>query len=172
MKCCDRERTIALARSSDTFVVQSRGYVNDSALGAVVWFGPHAAHGTAYVPLVVKMETVPDCLAYGWQGVYNLSTSFWAHRIVENIAQIKFNYMIENIRTIQHNLEGNSLDVLTTITNQAIPYSPSDLSMILNKNAETNRDTFLQLQHTLLFGYADGYINTWEDNVFRSSATG
>ena len=72
--------------------------------------------GTSYVPLMAGMKTSPDCLLYGWQGMYNLSTSFWAHRVVINVAQIKFSYMIEDIRAAQSELEGASQQLVDEIS--------------------------------------------------------
>ena len=40
------ERPIALFRTSDSYVIQSRSWLPDDR-GGVIWFGPHAAHATA-----------------------------------------------------------------------------------------------------------------------------
>ena len=44
------ERPIALHRTTYTHVVQTRGWLPDD-IGGVVWYGPHAAHGTCFVPI-------------------------------------------------------------------------------------------------------------------------
>eukprot|EP01035_Chromulina_nebulosa_P016909 gene16909-22398_t len=48
------ERTIALYRTSDSYIVQSRSWLPDD-IGGVVWFGAHAAHGTIYVPVLAEI---------------------------------------------------------------------------------------------------------------------
>jgi hypothetical protein len=53
-----RERTIALYRSSDTQVLQSRAWLPD-AIGGVIWFGAGAAHGTAYIPCTPLRQPLP-----------------------------------------------------------------------------------------------------------------
>ena len=42
------ERTIALYRTSSSFVIQSRGWL-PSHVGGVIWFGPYAPHGMLYL---------------------------------------------------------------------------------------------------------------------------
>ena len=173
------ERTIALFRSSDTYVIQSRSWLPDS-IGGILWFGPHAAHGTVYVPIMSAMTQSPDTLAYGWQGVYNLSNSFWVHRNLENIAQIKFNFMIQDIRTSQNNLESNSIQLINQLsikysTHESLNSMDSilDITNKLISNANIIRDDSLLLCNQLLFKYADGNINSWSDvNTFHSTSVG
>lgn len=166
------ERTIALFRSSDTFVVQARGYVPNNLYGAVVWFGPHAAHGTAYVPVVVGMTTMPDCLAWTYQGVYNASVSFWAHRMVLNFAQVKFSYMMQDIKLVQNQLEAASLKLLNQLSVNISDVHVDVVTQLLTDNANANRDAFIQLFYKLLFQYADGYNNRWVNGAFSSSSMG
>lgn len=92
-------------------MVQARSWLPD-AVGGVIWFGPAAAHATVYVPVLAGMQSAPDTLQYGWQGVYNTSTSYWANRRVLNIAQTKFSYMIEHIRQVQNALESASVQLI------------------------------------------------------------
>lgn len=163
------ERTIAIYRSSDSYVVQSRSWLPDN-IGGIVWFGPHAAHTTAYVPMLTAMKSMPDCFAYGWQGVYNLSSSFWVHRNVHNIAQIKFSYMIRDIQALQKKVELRSLALIDELSTsisrdkELDDYLVKHITMVLSLNAEKVRSEFLDLMHQLFFKYADGYINYWNDD--------
>ena len=170
------ERTITLSRSSDTFIIQSRSYVANNLFGGVVWFGPHAAHGTVYVPLLVGMSTVPDTLSWAYQGIFNTSTSFWAHRNVLTLAQTKFSYIINDIQSKQQQLESASWSL---INNMTIPLvnnnNQEEIQLITNtliNNANTARNAFIELLSYILFTYNDGYINQWKGTVFQSSATG
>lgn len=162
------ERTIALYRSSDSFLVQARSWLPDS-VGGVVWWGPAAAHATNYVPLLAGMDVSPDCLQFGWQGVYNLSTAFWIHRLTLNIAQIKFDYMIEDIRALQNELETASQALTSKMTSTT---SVKSVQAEFLANAQYSVVRFTELLHSLLFTYADNDINYWSNGRFHSSSTG
>jgi len=152
-------------------------------VGGVIWFGPHSATATAYVPIVMGMTRVPECLSSGWQGVFNLTQSFWVHRVVENLAQIKFSYMIQDIRDLQSSLESASQALVDSVT-ASVSLSSStlrggniraafdDYDTIFGNNAQKARDSFAQLANDLLFKYADGYINRWVGNKFTSTSAG
>ncbi|KAJ1441029.1 peptidase family C69-domain-containing protein [Ochromonadaceae sp. CCMP2298] len=191
------ERTIALYRSSDTQVLQSRAWLPD-AIGGVIWFGAAAAHGTAYIPVLAGMTRSPAVLQ-GWQGVYDTSTAFWANRRVLNTAQVKFSYMLQNVRQVQGALEGASValtqhveefvktaqrQVQWGLSASAVPdayaLSASALTaaqleavtLLFEENAVQNVLGMNQLFHFLQFTYADGDANYWSESGFHSSSLG
>ena len=127
------------------------------------------------------MSAMPDCLAWAYQGIYNATTSFWAHRMVLNFAQVKFSYMMGDIKQMQNQLELDSLNMLNHLHINDTISSSSDrdndsysamVTRVLTRNANTNRDAFIQLFYKLLFQYSDGYNNRWVDGVFTSASIG
>lgn len=98
------ERPISLFRSTYSMVVESN-YNPSSALVGYVWMGPHAAHGTCFVPIPVGVKDVPESYRRARQGVLDRQSAFWAHRYVENLATIKFSYMIKDINATQAQFE-------------------------------------------------------------------
>jgi dipeptidase len=137
-------------------------------VGGVVWFGAAAAHATSYIPVMVGVVSTPDCLAWGYQGVFNTSTAFWAHRNILTLAQSKFDYMISDIRQVQSTTEHNSQVLVNEIsskyTSAAAVVTEAEMSSIhtlLNDNAEAVVIEFRTLLESLLFKYADNYINFW-----------
>lgn len=115
----------------------------------------------------------PDCLSWGWQGVYNLTSSYWIHRIILNIAQIKFDYMIEDIRDRQNYLETKSQQLVNEISNSYVEGDDfSKISQLISQNAEKSSIAFKELINDLLFKYADGFINFWGKNGFNSYSLG
>lgn len=79
------ERTIGLYRTSDSFIVQSRAWL-PASVGGVLWWGPHAAPYTAYVPLAAGMGALPDC-TLGHPAALSKPTLFWAVRYLANCAR-------------------------------------------------------------------------------------
>mmetsp|Transcript_25962 Transcript_25962/g.43787 ORF Transcript_25962/g.43787 Transcript_25962/m.43787 type:complete len:653 (-) Transcript_25962:36-1994(-) len=172
------ERTIALYRTSSSFVVQSRKWL-PSEIGGVIWFGAYAPHGSCFVPIMPgSMTESPMPLAHVYQGVMDKSTNFWAYRMVMNLAQIKFNYIIVDIRESQLSLESESQKLIDNISEK---YNHADFSSLatkqeitslLTRNVGNVRDSFLELFDTLMFKYADGWINSWDADGFSSINTG
>ena len=163
------ERTITLFRSSDTYVVESN--INfPSNLGGIIHVGPQAAHYTCYVPIFSNLTTSFSPLSYGWQGIYNTSTLFWLTRNIGNVAQIKFDYMIQDIQALQNKLETQSkilTDHIQTSFSSSVAstLSKEDVIDLLKDNLNTIMEEYRNLMHTLLFKYADGYINEWKGNT-------
>lgn len=159
------ERTIAIYRSSDTYIVQSRSWVPD-AIGGVIWFGPAAAHATVYTPVLSSMTMSPPSLRNAFQGVYDLSQAFWTYRNLLTIAQVKFQYIIEDMRTMQQGLEADSMKLVASISNAQVGQEQ------LLANAIHVKDTAHSLLHYLFFTYADGDRNFWADGSFHSQSVG
>jgi dipeptidase len=171
----NRERTIALFRTSDSFVVQARNWLPNN-VGGVVWFGPHAAHYTAYVPITISVQTSPAMLSAPYQGAYDESTSFWATRNIASLAQGKFSFMIKDIRETQDQLESDGLSLLEKIessfANNTRAMSDDEITTLLTAHAEKARLAYASLLKSMMFKYADGYINSWVANRFVSVAAG
>ena len=110
------ERPIGLYRTSDSSVVQARSWLPD-AVGGTLWFGPHAAHGTVYVPLAAGLLQAPPEYTDGWQGSSPVGQQrtenggFWASRAVLNVAQLRFETAIPIVRKLQQLLEERGLAV-------------------------------------------------------------
>lgn len=170
------ERTIALFRTSDSYIVQSKNYAPNE-LG-VLWFGPHVAHATTYMPLVIGMNAVPDSLSYAYQGTYNLTTNFWAVRNMQNLAQMKYSYILKDIQLLQRTYENNSLATYNSIIDKfskvksLTSYDLDTITQDLTNNVYKVRDAYLDLLHSTLFKYADGFNNFWASGTFFSLAVG
>jgi dipeptidase len=158
-------------------VVQARPNLPHQ-VGGIVWFGSGAAHSTAFVPILAGMTSSPDCLLFGWQGVYNQSTSYWAHRNVLNLAQVKFSAMIVDIRALQTTLETESQRLVDAVS---VKYSASKglsaadqqhITTLFTRNAERAQTAFTELLHILLFNYGNNYLNAWSSTGFHSASTG
>lgn len=72
------ERTVGLWRTSDSHIVQLRSWLPNS-VGGILWWGPHAAPYTAYVPFVAGLSEI-NANTLGHAEVMNKATLFWAVR--------------------------------------------------------------------------------------------
>jgi dipeptidase len=77
------ERSIGLYRTAHTHLVQSRSWLPDS-VGGLLWYGPHSAPGTCFVPLAAGMTSVPAPYTVGDPKKLDRTSAYWAHRCVGN----------------------------------------------------------------------------------------
>lgn len=130
------------------------------------------------------MQRAPDTLQWGWQGVYNMSTAYWANRRVLNLAQIKFSYMLPHIRAVQDALESASVALIKDFVKDFPAGSTTARSALLDATQlRTIQNTFdanawaatkemNELFDYLLFTYADGYNNYWDEGGFHAASLG
>jgi dipeptidase len=179
------ERPVALYRTSDASVVQARRWLPD-AVGGTLWFGPHAAHGTVFVPLAAGSLAAPPEYTDGWQGSAPLAQQratnggFWASRAVLNVAQLRFDVAMPRVRAQQLHFEQQGLvvqaaadrawlaAVATAAAADARGAAAADnanatlaLTAAYLAHATLAVQAWWQLSDELLFALADGYLNAW-----------
>ena len=92
------ERPIGLYRTSDTYVVQSRA---GASTGAVMWYGPASSLATVFTPFVVGLSDVPASFRSGHHAVFSRESAFWAACSAHNIANLKYNFAIIDVKQRQ-----------------------------------------------------------------------
>ena len=141
-----------------SYVTQARSWMPNE-IGGVVWFAPHAAHTSCYVPFPVSMKRIPASYSSA-TGTLDRDYAFWVHRILLNVAQIKYKYMIEDIKAQQNVSEGGSL-VLQSAAEAEFKVD-GNITKFNNRftiNADQVVKNFSSLIDQLLEHYPDGYCN-------------
>lgn len=164
------ERPISLYRSTYSQVLQARSADFDPDTGAAtklstLWFGPHAAHGTVYIPLASTMSDVPEAYRVGRQGILNRSSAFWAHRYVENLANLKFSFVMDDVKKVQAQLEAAGVQAQADADAAWAKAGGGDdgaaaVDEILNAHAASVVSRWWQLADEVMVKYADGYVTT------------
>ena len=155
-------------------VLLARSWLPD-AIGGQVWFAPHAAHTNVYTPFPCGLDTIPP--AYTWEGgtppewapgAYDESKALWAMRSVFNIAQIKFSFMILDIRAKGDELEAASLALQGRWDAKLASVGPGGqltgeqkaaMSAEYVANANATVAAWWNLSHTLIGRYGEGFCN-------------
>lgn len=146
------ERSIGLYHTSDTFVVQARR----KAAGSILWFAPHAAATSCFVPLSSLGSAVPQPYRLGNPHQLDRKTAYWAHRYVANIAKMRYSAVIHDVRALQARLEDEgskllqSLDTATSITAISI-------NAAIASHADKVVQAFWELPDALMQKYSDGW---------------
>lgn len=161
----DWERAISIFRCSYSFVAQARSWLPD-AIGGVLWFGEDAPHSTCYVPVYAGVTRVPESFSSGRRDIFDESSAWWAFNFVSNWADLKFSYMIDDIKSVQEELEGNFFAMQTPVEIAAVQMYERDPKLAIqyitdytNNCANKAVSRWWELARELIAKYDDGYVN-------------
>jgi dipeptidase len=159
------ERSVSVFRCDYSFVAQVRGWLPD-AIGGVVWWGPDAPLGTAYVPFYSNHTDVTDAYDTGSHKQFDPNVAFWVHSFAANWADLKFSYMIEDIRAMQAKVEGREFTMQPAIESAALELYKIDPQLAIdflteysNNNANRVVKEWWEFGQMLIAKYNDGYVN-------------
>ena len=163
------ERAISMFRCSYSFVSQARDWLPDP-VGGVTWFGEDAPHTTCYVPIYAGVTEIPEAYRTGARDRFDRDSAWWAFNFVSNWADLKFDYMIEDIRAEQDKFEKRFVQMQPTIDQAAKDLYEKDpelarefLTNYTKSNLTEVEERWWTLAEELVYKYHDGYINTKDD---------
>ena len=164
-KDLDWERAISIFRCSYSFVSQARSWLPDP-IGGVLWFGEDVPHSTCYVPFYCGVTEVPESFSSGRRDVFDKDSAWWAFNFVSNWADLKFSYMIEDIKAAQNELEGSFFAMQPAVEMAAAELYKKDPALAVKyltnySNDCANRavEKWWNLAEDLVGKYDDGYVN-------------
>lgn len=148
------ERSIGIFRTVWSSVLQLRS----TGQGSVLWFGPHAAAGTCFVPMTIG-TSVPAAYGMGRPDVLNRSSAYWIHRYLFNIAHLKYSYAISDIQAAQDSFEKAGEDVVRTLDSSCgKSCSAERLNTAFGELSNGVLKEFRRLSDELVAKYADGWV--------------
>ena len=160
------ERAISLFRCSYSYVLQARSWLPDP-IGGLVWWGPDAPHSTVYVPFYAGITRVPEAYSEGNLRQFSRDSAWWAFDFVSNWADLKFSYMIQDIREQQTLLEGQAFGEQSVVEQTAASMYETDpdsardyLTDYCASNGGNVVREWWSFADYLIVKYHDGYVNT------------
>ena len=174
------ERAIATQQSAFVIVPQMRNWLPD-ALGGILWFGVDDADMAVFNPLYCSLLESPECYRVGNGDLLSFSwtSAFWIHNWVANMAYHKYSFMIQDIRKVQNDIEGNYETLLPAIEKAALEMyntHPDEarrfLSWFCRTNAEQVTERWKKLGEYLLVKYIDGNVKKEENGHFKRNPYG
>ena len=150
------ERTVSIYRTTYTWVVQANAALPDAAAGTI-WWGPADSSKTVFVPLTVAMGEPPQAYTLGRQGKIERESAYWAHRYVQNLAQIRYKEMIVDIQAASTAWEAKGAALVGAIraVNGNIR-TKRQIKQALDAHAAAVLKATWQLADDLMLKYADG----------------
>ena len=174
------ERAIATQQTAFVIVPQMRNWLPD-AIGGILWFGVDDADMTVFNPVYCSSVQIPECYRVGNGDLYNFSwtSAFWIHNWVANMAYHKYNFMIEDIRKVQEEIEAGFQEMLPGIEKAALEIyakNPAEAVKFLSWYSTTNAvqvtERWKKLGEYLLVKYMDGNVKKEENGAFKRNPYG
>lgn len=156
------ERTVSIYRTTYTWVVQANGMLPEDVAGTI-WWGPADSSKTTFVPLMVSMGEPPKAYATGTPSRLDRGAAYWAHRYVQNLAQIRYDRMIRDIHAVSSSLESKGEAVVASLVSHAKGnggITPAQIRSALMGHAADVLAATWQLADDLMVRYADGQLTT------------
>jgi len=174
------ERAISLFRTNYSTVVVARKNIPDW-IGGLTWFGYDAPHTTCYIPIYCGVTELPKSFDLGMRGgaydVFSRESAWWAFNFVSNYADLKYSYMIEDIKAVRDPLETEFFAVQPIIERSAIELYEQDsdlarsfITTYTNSCAIRVVNAYWKLASQLVGRYTDGYV--YGDETYKSESVG
>lgn len=158
------ERPISTYNTAFSFVAELRSNLPD-AVGGILWYGVDDTYFTCYMPLYAGITAVPENFAKGDFNEFSWESAWWVFNFVSNFANIRYSYMIKDIRKVQHQLESRFIAERDSITRQAAALWKENpdkarefLTEYCTKNGKMVVQRWKKLGEHLICKYNDGYI--------------
>ena len=175
------ERAISTQQTGFSFVAQCRSNL-PASIGGILWFGVDDTYSTCYVPMYCGITSVPETFAVGNGDLltYSETSAFWTFNQVTNMAYLRYNDMIRDVRKVQKELEQGFIATVPAIDQAALTLyntlgenAARDFLTNYSSNAANNTSKrWKELSHYLLVKYKDGNIMKEKDGVFLRTETG
>ncbi|MDD4052461.1 MAG: C69 family dipeptidase, partial [candidate division Zixibacteria bacterium] len=158
------ERPISTQQTGFSFVSQSRGWL-PNPIGGVFWYGLDDTYTSCYTPLYCGITAVPKSFTVGTLQKFTWESAWWVFNFVANIANLKYSYMIEDIKAVQKEIEGQYLTQQLAVERTALNLAATDPQVMMTyltdysvSHAERMVARWKELGEFLLTKYNDGYI--------------
>jgi dipeptidase len=169
------ERPISTQQTAFSFVSQSRDWLPDQ-IGGIYWYGVDDTYSTCYFPLYCSISSIPKSYTVGKLNDFSWESAWWVFNFVANFANLKYSYMIQDIQTVQKELEENFLNMQPIIEKTAIELLKTDAKLATQyltdysvSHAENVTARWRELGELLIAKYNDGYV---QDSTGRPKEKG
>lgn len=174
------ERATATQQTGFSYIAQMRRWL-PNPIGGILWFGVDDAASTVYNPMYCGITRVPEALAEGNGDLltYSDSAAFWAFNKVANFVYLRYSLMIEDVRTVQRELEEKYLAYVPAVDQAAellFRQDPALAREFLTDFSAAAADgtvrRWQELFRYLLVKYIDGNVKKESDGQFTRNPYG
>ena len=162
------ERAMSTQQTGFSFVAQSRSWLPDP-IGGVLWFGVDDTASTVYFPIYCGVREVPPAYAAGNGSLMDFTwdSAFWVFNWVANFSYLRYNLMIQDVQTVQGELEGMFLADQPAVEAAALELHGRSPRLAVDyltdytvRTGTLVHDRWRRLGEELLVKYLDGNVKT------------
>ena len=160
------ERTISIFRCSYCVVLQTRDWMPDP-IGGLAWFAEDDPKTSVFVPFYAGISQVPKAFEIGRRDAFDRNSAWWAFDFVSNWSNLKYRYMIEDIKKTYTQWEDQFDNLQPVVEARAMELYKEDpvaarayLTKYSNDMAQAVVDDWWKLSDHLVMKYNDGYVNS------------
>jgi dipeptidase len=162
------ERPISTFNTCFSMIAQMRSWLPDE-IGGICWFGVDDTYFTVYVPIFVQNQSVPEAFSKGDINRFSWDSMWWVFNFVSNFANLKYSYMIEDIRLVQQELESQMIVQQDSIVKVALDLEKNErigmLTNWTNNWGEKVHSRWTELAYNLVTKYNDGYVKDKDGQI-------
>lgn len=167
------ERAISTQQTGFSFVAQARSWLPDP-IGGVFWLGFDDTFTTVYTPMYCGIRDIPKSYspAAGDFDSFSWDSAFWVFNFVANWAYTRYSDMIQDIQSVQWELEGRYLAEQPEIDKAALklyessPVQARDyLTSYSVRVGDEATARWRRLGEFLLWKYIDGNVRDSQGGV-------
>jgi len=159
------ERPLSVVYCGYTQVCQARSRYPDP-IGGIMWIGLDKPAETCFVPFYAGITAMSPLFETCDVGVFSKKSAWWAFNFVANWAQLKYSYMIHDIKEMQYKLETRECAALKSMDSRAEALykdNPDGAVALLTEfcvaNAAAVVAEWWNFSEGLIVKYSDGFIN-------------
>ena len=166
------EQRVRTARSIEsdstqyTEICQSRKWLPDH-IGGIVWWAAGRPKTAFRVPFYCGVNEIPESHSTG--NHYEMEwgkTAYWAATFVNTFAHVMWDYIIEDVKVMQNEIEGEAIAMIPAIDKQALEIYKSDpekarefLTSFCSRFAEDATRRYWDFGEYLILKYHNRYVN-------------
>ncbi|MDI6779926.1 MAG: C69 family dipeptidase [Bacteroidota bacterium] len=171
------ERPISTPQTGFSFIAQSRSWLPNE-IGGVFWFGVDDTYMTVYMPMYASITKTPYNFSKGLGslGQFTWESGFWVFNFVSNFAYPRYSLMVNDIITVQNELEGKFIARQETIEKTALALYKNSrgeaidyLTKYSSDAADLTFKRWKKLGEDLILKYMDGIV---KDEYFKPKNVG
>jgi len=167
-------RPVSTQQTAFAFVSQMRNFL-PREIGGVFWYGVDDNYTNVYIPLYCSMTRTPPSFSFGSIKKFDFNCAFWVFNLVANLAYTKYQYIYQDIKPVQEEMESKFAKMQAAVEQAALSLYNADKQLAINfltdysiNESEAVVKRWKELWEFLVVKYNDGFINDVNVNEGRS----